>query len=140
MRASASLPPFAPVFGPVLCRYGQLTRTQPHMPNTNRALNNIYSMRRNRGLLQKQLAALLGHRSSRRVSRYESGNGFPPFQTAMLLEIALGVGLSELYPDLYRECQTLILTRATHLPKQIRRGLVGRLLQEDLPNDHTRAG
>jgi transcriptional regulator with XRE-family HTH domain len=105
---------------------------------TKRGINHIYSLRRNRGLLQKQLAVLLGHRSSRRVSHYESGMGFPPFHTAMLLEIALGANLSELYPDVYRQCQHLVLTRSQHLPAHLRRGLVGRLLNQDLPHEHTR--
>lgn len=95
-------------------------------------------MRRNRSLLQKQLAVLLGHHSHRRISHYESGTAFPPFKTAVLLEIALGARLSELYPDLYRECLELILTRARqHLPEQTRRRLASRLLNKDLPDEHT---
>jgi transcriptional regulator with XRE-family HTH domain len=95
-------------------------------------------MRRHRGLLQKQLAVLLGHRSHRCISHYESGTAFPTFETALLLEIALGVGLAELYPDVYQRLQALVLKRAQHLPIHIRRSLVGRLLHEDLPHAHTR--
>lgn len=105
-----------------------------------RGINHIYSMRRNRSLLQKHLAALLGHRSYRRVSHYESGTAFPPFETALLLEIALGVRLSELYPDLYRECQAVVLNRAQHLPEHVRRSLVRRLLNKDLSDEHTGPG
>jgi hypothetical protein len=97
-------------------------------------------MRRNRSLLQKHVATLLGHRSYRRVSHYESGTSFPPFETALLLEIALGARLSELYPDLYEECLERVLTRAQHLPERVRRSIVGRLLNEDLPYGHSRAG
>lgn len=107
-------------------------------PNTKRGINHIDAMRRNRSLLQKQLAVLLGHRTHRRISHYESGTAFPPFKTAVMLEIALGARLSELYPDLYRECLELILTRARqHLPDHVRRRLASRLLNKDLPDEHT---
>ncbi|MGH9657948.1 MAG: helix-turn-helix domain-containing protein [Bryobacteraceae bacterium] len=95
-------------------------------------------MRRNRGLLQKQLAVILGHRSHRCISHYESGTALPTLETALLLEIALGVKLAELYPDLYRRLQDVALKRAKHLPDVIRRSLISRLLHQDLPYDHTR--
>lgn len=94
-------------------------------------------MRRNRGLLQKQLAVLLGHRSHRCISHYEGGTAVPPLRSALMLEIALGVRLSELYPDMYKQLQAQLLRRAQHLPLHIRRALVGRLTHEDLPYEHT---
>lgn len=97
-------------------------------------------MRRHRGLLQKQLATLVGHRSHRCISHYESGLTFPPFKTALLIEIALGARLAELYPDLYRHLQALVLERARGMPERVRRALVGRLLNEDLPHEHPRSG
>src|SRR5688500_4448180 len=103
---------------------------------TQPGANHIYSMRRNRSLLQKHLATLLGHRSYRRVSHYESGTAFPPFLTAILLEIALGARLSELYPELYQRCQALVVERAQYLPDHARRPLVGRLLEKDQPHEH----
>jgi len=39
------------------------------------------------------------------VSKYESGVSLPPLETALLLEIALGIRLSELYVDLYQDLQ-----------------------------------
>lgn len=104
---------------------------------TNRGRNHIHAMRRNRGLLQKQLAALLGHRSHRCISHYEGGRALPPLRTALLLEIALGVDLRELFPDLYQQLQALVLQRAQRLPLHIRRALVGRLIHEDLRYEHT---
>jgi transcriptional regulator with XRE-family HTH domain len=114
------------------------TNTMRH--NTKRGINNIYRMRRNRSLLQKQLALLLGHRSYRMVSQYESGASFPPFETALLLEIALGASLPELFPDIYQECLRKVLNRAKRLPDRARRSIVGRLLHEDLPYGHSRTG
>jgi len=91
-------------------------------------------------MLQKQLAVLLGLKTYRAVGHYESGTSFPTLKTAMLLEIALGARLAELYPDLYRKCQELVLKRAQYLPDHIQRPLVGRLLKEDLPHEHSRTG
>lgn len=104
---------------------------------TKRGTNHIHAMRRHRGLLQKQLAVLIGHRSHRCISHYESGTAFPTFETALLLEIALGVQLAELYPDVYAHLQALVLARARSLPLHIRKALTGRLLQEDMPHEHT---
>ena len=94
-------------------------------------------MRRHRGLLQKQLAVLLGHRSHRCISHYERGTAFPTFEAALLLEIALGARLAELYPVLYQQLQALVLKRAQLLPLHIRRSLTARLLHEDPPYEHT---
>jgi DNA-binding XRE family transcriptional regulator len=108
--------------------------------NTKRGTNHIQAMRRHRGLLQKQLAVLVGHRSHRCISHYESGTAFPTFETALLLEIALGAKLSELYPDLYEHLQGLVLKRAQQLPMRFRRSLTGRLLDQELPYEHSRTG
>ena len=89
-------------------------------------------MRRNRRFAQKHLAHLLGHRYTYMVSKYEGGTSLPPLETAMLLEIALGIRLSELYPDLYQDLQLAVLTRSEILPHDLRRGLIGRLLGKDI--------
>lgn len=88
---------------------------------------------------QKHLAVLLG-RSDRCVSQYESGDGLPSFEVAVLLEIALGVRLEHLYPDLYRRCHELILVRAQHLSTPVRKSVLGRLLQKDIPHEHLGTG
>ena len=98
---------------------------------THRERNYIFNMRRNRRLLQKQLAVLLGHRLSFMVSKYEQGVSLPPLESAILLEIALGVRLPELYPDLYRRLQCSVLKRSKALPQGLRRDLVSRLLGKD---------
>lgn len=103
---------------------------------TNSEPNFIFNMRRNRRMLQKQLAVLLGHRHAVMVSKYEHGVSLPPLESAILLEIALGVRLPELYPDLYRRLQHRVLMRARLLPRHIRRDLRSRLLGKDF-NDHT---
>jgi transcriptional regulator with XRE-family HTH domain len=103
---------------------------------TKTVSNHIYQMRRNRGFAQKQLALLLGHHFTHMVSKYESGISLPPLETALLLEIALGVRLSELYVDLYQDLQIQVVTRSETLPKALRRGLLGRILGKD-EDEHT---
>jgi transcriptional regulator with XRE-family HTH domain len=88
-------------------------------------------MRRNRSLPQKQLAILLGLRVRRQLVRYEIAESLPTFEMALLLEIALGVRLSELYPNLYAELQSLVLARAERLPLAVRGNLHGRLLGKE---------
>jgi transcriptional regulator with XRE-family HTH domain len=96
-----------------------------------RGTNYIKAMRRNRNLLHKQLAHLLGLRFARQIVRYERGENLPTLEMALLLEIALGVRLPELYPNLYNELQAQVLTRAEGLTLEIRRSLHGRLLGKE---------
>ena len=105
-------------------------------PTTKMERNYIFNMRRNRRLLQKQLAVLLGHRYTFMVSKYEHGVSLPPLESAILLEIALGARLPELYPELYQRLQCLVLKRAKGLPLVLRRDLRGRLLGKD-DDEHT---
>jgi transcriptional regulator with XRE-family HTH domain len=104
-------------------------------PKTQTEVNYILNMRRNRGLAQKQLALLIGHRYTSMLSKYERGRSLPPLETALLIEIALGVRLSELYPNLYRALTRTVVERANRLPADIRRVLRGRLERKDLYDD-----
>ena len=100
-------------------------------PQIKRGLNHIFKTRRTRGLAQKQLALLLGHRYTDMVSKYENGTSLPPLEIALLLDIALGIRLPELYVELYQDLQRVVLERSDTLPPELRRGLVGRLLGKD---------
>jgi hypothetical protein len=96
-----------------------------------RGINHLYALRRNRGLLQKHVALLIGHRYPHMVSQYESGTSLPPLETALLLEIILGARLSEMYVDLFEELKRLVLKRARGLTPELRRRLSSRLLGKD---------
>src|SRR5688572_18587437 len=104
----------------------------------NRRVNRnfIYALRRNRGLLQKQLAALVGHRFTHMVSQYECGRSLPPLQTALLLEIALGAKLSEIYVDLHADLAAQLLARADKMPHKVKRQVFGRLLGKEINEQH----
>src|SRR5438132_6048532 len=96
-------------------------------PKNQTEVNFILNMRRNRGLAQKQLAVLIGHKHTSMLSKYEHGRSLPPLQTALLLEIVLGVRLPELYPELYQTLTRQVATRAKRLPPQLRSTFMQRL-------------
>jgi hypothetical protein len=100
-------------------------------PKTNKEITYIFNMRRNRRFLQKHLALLVGHRYTYMVSKYEHGVSLPPLETALILEIALGVRLADLYPALYQRLIRQVLQRSRSLPRALRRDVVGRLLGKD---------
>lgn len=100
-------------------------------PQHKRGINHLYQSRRNRGYLQKHVARLIGHRFTQMISQYENGTSLPTLETALMLEIILGIKLSEIYVDLYQELQLLVLQRADTLPADLRRRLLSRLLGKD---------
>lgn len=93
--------------------------------------NHLYRLRRIRGLRQKQLARLLGYRSTSMVSRLEAGTAGPTLRSGLLLQLALGANLAEIYPDLNDHMQVLILKRALKLPPELGRSIRGRILGRD---------
>jgi transcriptional regulator with XRE-family HTH domain len=79
----------------------------------NNKINVRLQMSRKRiGLGQKQVARLLGHKSTGELSRYENGVSLPPFETALRLEIILGVPLSQLFENFYQELRDLVTEKA----------------------------
>jgi transcriptional regulator with XRE-family HTH domain len=100
-------------------------------PHKHNCRNHLYALRRIRGLRQKQLARLLGYRSTSAISRLEIGNTLPPLKVALLMEIVLGTRLSEIYIDLYKTLGVTALKRAETLPSILSRQIRGRLLGED---------
>ena len=96
-----------------------------------RGANHLYALRRNRGLLQKHIAILVGHRVTQMISQYENGASLPTLETAIVLEIVLGARLSEIYVDLYHELTCLVLQRAHNLPESVKRRIYSRLLGKD---------
>lgn len=93
--------------------------------------NHIYRLRRIRRYRQKQLAYLVGDRTGRAISHYETGSTLPPLKTALLLEIVLGARLPEIYIDLYRELGRLAVDRESRLPLSLGRHIRGRVLGKD---------
>lgn len=86
--------------------------------------NRLWQARSRRDLKQKHIAYLLGLNNLDQVSRYENGPRLPTLQTALKLEIILGVPVRALFPELYAELRSEIRKRAS----------VSRSLSEKLEN------
>jgi len=55
--------------------------------------------RRNWGLTQKELAALIGTANSVQISRYENGKRAPKIEVALACQVIFGVPPSIMFPD-----------------------------------------
>src|SRR5688572_22500019 len=123
--------PFA--LSPKYFRFGTIEagENKNHMKGQHQGRNHLYRLRRSRGLRQKQLALLLGYRGHAMVSRLERGVSLPSLPEAMLLEMALGARVQDIYRDLHEALEDLILKRAAILPVLLRRHIRGRLRGED---------
>lgn len=69
--------------------------------------------RRSAALTLREMADLLGFRSSAHVSRLEHGKRTPSLETALACTAIFGVALDELFPELVREASERIRVRAT---------------------------
>ena len=73
--------------------------------------------RRQWQLTLKELAELLGFRSSAHVSRLEQGKRTPSLETALACTALFGVTLHELFPESLRQARTRTKVRAMHFRK-----------------------
>jgi transcriptional regulator with XRE-family HTH domain len=97
------------------------------MPLTRRRVpNNLYALRRIRGLRQKTVATLLGQKGTDMVSCYERGSALPPLSTAIKLSMILGAQLPEVFPHLHRKLEREIAELSETLPLGSRRPMIGR--------------
>lgn len=93
--------------------------------------NRLWRARKQAGLEQKQVAYLLGHKTTDQISRYERGARTPSFQTALKLELIYRTPLHRLFPehcDDFRE----------EISKRLKQFNVSAVQKEVLPeeNDH----
>jgi len=85
-------------------------RTHHHHPT-----NRLWISRKQKGYSQKIVATLLGHKRPAHLSDYERGRCVPSLETALKLEIVLGVPVAFLYPTRYRALKAEIHTRREQL-------------------------
>ena len=69
--------------------------------------------RRSWGLTLRDLATLLGYKSSAHVSRLESGKRSPGTETALACTVLFSAPLHELFPELINEVDKRIRRRVT---------------------------
>lgn len=93
------------------------------MPNIN---SSLLALRRKRlGYEQKQIAVLLGHKTTCQLSRYETGQRIPDLKEAIKLSILYGLPVHALFNRCLSHCRE-------ELEKAIKQsGLVGKINLEN---------
>src|SRR5574341_112244 len=77
--------------------------------------NRLWRYRRRMGVTQRQVAILLGYRSSADIGDDERGDKLPNLVTALKLEIAYRVPVAFLFPDLYGRLKATVRAREEQL-------------------------
>lgn len=75
--------------------------------------------RRKWALTQKELAFLLGHKSSTHVSRLEQGTRIPNKDVVLACEVLFGLTPRSFFPKLYTDIEEAVLARAATLYKRL---------------------
>lgn len=83
-------------------------------------LNYLSFHRKRWALSQRELAGLLGHASRSAVSRLELGGGRPSLRFALACQTIFGLGVAELFPDLFEQHQDDVMRRAAALDERLR--------------------
>lgn len=73
-----------------------------NLPDSRKLHNRLWKARKRLRLTRKQTALILRHKTIDQVARYERGLRLPTLETALRLEILLGVPLRYLYADLHK--------------------------------------
>jgi len=77
--------------------------SKTHRKQSPSLQNQLWIYRKRMGFSQKDVASLLGHKTTSHVSDYEQGKRLPGLETALKLEIILRVPVAFLYGELYEE-------------------------------------
>ncbi len=72
------------------------------MKTETKTNNRLWQARHKRGLEQKQVAKLLGHKNCDQISRYERGARMPGLRIALKLELIYGISIRDLFPEHYQ--------------------------------------
>jgi hypothetical protein len=77
--------------------------------------SHIRTYRRTIGLLQGEIAFLIGEKSSSTVNRHELGRRIPKLQVALMYEFILDIPMRALLPNLARNAERKLISRAKQL-------------------------
>ena len=66
--------------------------------------NRLSVLRKQNGLSQKQLAALVGQDRTM-ISMYERGRTLPSLSTAAMFQLLFGLNVSDIFPALFRQLE-----------------------------------
>ena len=79
----------------------------------------LRSHRKNSGLTQEDVAALIGAQSPSQVSRHENGEREPDLRTALAYRIVFDAPIKYLLPKLYQDIAQEVHTRAQALAERL---------------------
>jgi len=82
--------------------------------------NYLRTYRKRSGLSQADVAYLVGSKSRAQISQYERRNSVPPLHTALALQAALNVSVSDLYAGKYDSITQEVHRRAQCLTVELR--------------------
>lgn len=74
--------------------------------------NHLFFVRKKSSLGQKQIAALLGHKTIDQISRYERGVRMPSLKTALKLQIIYHLPINILFQGYFNKCLEEIEVKA----------------------------
>jgi transcriptional regulator with XRE-family HTH domain len=66
--------------------------------------NRLYLLRKQHGLSQKQLAALVGQDRTM-ISMYERGRILPTLTAAGMFQVLFGLSIADIFPQLFRQLE-----------------------------------
>jgi len=92
--------------------------SQKNMPQTQKHKNRLFLVRNKNSLGQKQVAILLGHKTTDQISRYERGTKLPSLKTAFKLGIIYRLPIQILLDGYYEACLKEIKKREKSLNNQ----------------------
>lgn len=102
------------------------------IPETSQLNNALWRTRKSRGLAQKQVAWLLGHRSPNLISSYERGERMPNLVTALRLSVIYRTPVEQLFPEHCEAVSSELLTKASKIPGMLLTNLSRSEFVEDL--------
>jgi transcriptional regulator with XRE-family HTH domain len=82
--------------------------------------NRLSLLRKQHGLSQKQLAALVGQERSI-ISMYECGHVLPTFAVAGMFQLFFGLNVSEIFPGLFDELERDLEANRQRLNQRLER-------------------
>jgi transcriptional regulator with XRE-family HTH domain len=78
--------------------------------------NRLALLRKQNGLSQKQLGALIGQ-SRAAISTYERGRVLPPLASAGMFQLLFGINIAEVFPSLFEQLEKKIALKRS-APRQ----------------------
>jgi transcriptional regulator with XRE-family HTH domain len=84
--------------------------------------NRLYLLRKQHGLSQKQLAALVGQDRTM-ISMYERGRALPSLTAAGMFQVLFGLNIADIFPELFRQLEEGIKANRQKTRHRLRRGI-----------------